>query len=161
MKLEKKYSSLTNIIKKRGVIDIDAVNACFKLLSAGNRIDKECAQRLGLHQLSEGRFMVLALLSEYEVLSPLEIANFSGVTKPTITSLIASLERECLIKRNNVPTDGRKIEISLTGEGSDLINKIFEEHSHWIVNITKNLTESEMKTLVSILDKMFMNTSDD
>ena len=161
MKLEKKYSSLTNIIKKHVMVDISAVKACFSLLSAGNRIDKECAKRLGVYQLSESRFMILTLLFEYEVLSPVEIANLSGVTKPTTTSLITSLEKDGLIKRSNAPSDGRKLEITLTEEGRELIQKVFQEHSYWIANITKNLTDSEMETLVCILDKMFRNASDD
>lgn len=161
MKLEKKYSSLINIIKKHGVADITAVKACFSLLSAGNRIDRECAKRLGIYQLSESRFMILTLLFDYEMLSPLEIAKLSGVTKPTITSLITSLEKDGLIKRSSVPSDGRKLEITLTEEGRELIQKLFMEHSQWIANITRNLTDMEMEVLVQILDKMFQNSSDD
>lgn len=159
VKLEKKYSSLINIIKKYGIVDLTAVKACFSLLSAGDRIDRECAERLGIYQLSESRFMILTLLFDHEILSPLEMAKLTGVTKPTITSLITSLEKDGLIKRSSVPSDGRKLEITLTEEGRELIEKLFMEHSQWIANITRNLTDMEMEALVQILDKMFQNSS--
>lgn len=161
MELEKKYSSLTQLIKKHKLADISAVETCFSLLSTANNIDKACAKRLGVYQLSESRFMILALLFEYNALSPLTIAELIGVTKPTITSLILSLQKEGLIKRNNVPEDGRKYEISLTEQGDKLIKTVFYQHSLWIANITQNITNSEMKTLICILDKIRRNTIED
>ncbi|NUF27678.1 MULTISPECIES: MarR family winged helix-turn-helix transcriptional regulator [Gilliamella] len=154
MKLEKKYISLARIIKKHKAANILSVEACFSILSTGMRIDKECAKRLSDYQLSEGRFMVLVLLFEHKVLSPQEIATLSGVTKPTITSFIHSLVKEKLVNKTEDITDGRKIDITLTKKGQDLIHRIFKEHSLWIANITKNLTDSEIKTLVCILNKM-------
>ncbi|PJR65800.1 hypothetical protein CWM52_07135 [Raoultella sp. T31] len=103
--------------------------------------------------------MILTLLFDHEILSPLEMAKLTGVTKPTITSLITSLEKDGLIKRSSVPSDGRKLEITLTEEGRELIQKLFMEHSQWIANITRNLTDMEMEALVQILDKMFQNSS--
>lgn len=161
MKLEKKYSSLTNIIEKHKIANISAVKTCFSLLSAANNIDKACAKRLGVYQLSESRFMILALLFEYNTLSPLTIAKLIGVTKPTITSLIISLQKEGLIQRKNVPEDGRKYIISLTEQGEKLIKIVFHQHSRWIANITKNITNSEMETLIFILDKIRQNTIED
>ncbi|WP_239373755.1 MarR family winged helix-turn-helix transcriptional regulator [Snodgrassella gandavensis] len=154
MKLEKKYTSLASIIKKHNVANTLAVEACFSLLSSGNRIDKECAKQLGNYQLSEGRFMVLVLLFEYKVLSPQEIAALSGVTKPTITSFIHSLVKDELVNKTDAPSDGRKIDLTLTEKGKNLISKIFKEHSLWIVGITKNLTDSEMETFICILNKI-------
>lgn len=161
MELEKKYSSLTQLIKKHKQADISAVETCFSLLSTANNIDKACAKRLGGYQLSESRFMILALLFEYNALSPLTITELIGVTKPTITSLILSLQKEGLIKRNNVPEDGRKYKISLTEQGEKLIKTVFHQHSLWIANITKNITNSEMETLICILDKIRRNTIED
>lgn len=154
MKLEKKYKSLANIIKKHGVANLLAVETCFSLLSTGNKIDRECAQRLGSFQLSEGRFMVLVLLFEYKVLTPQEIATLSGVTKPTISTFISSLLKDGLINKTAAYADGRKVDISLTEKGQNLISKIFKKHSLWIANITENLTESEMKTLNFLLNKI-------
>ena len=157
MDLERKYSALMEIIRKHKITDIDTVETCFYLLSAGKKIDKKCADRLGKHQLSEGRFMILALLLEYKVLSPQEIAKLSGVTKATMTSLISSLSSDNLIKKTTAPTDGRKFEITLTLKGEALINEVFKSHSVWISGITKNLTNPEMKQLIQLLKKIFQN----
>lgn len=154
MELEKKYISLARIIEKREAANLLSIEACFSILSAGMRIDKECAKRLSDYQLSEGRFMVLVLLLEHKVLSPQEIATLSGVTKPTITSFIHSLVKDELVNKTEVTTDRRKIDITLTKKGQNLIEIIFKEHSLWIANITKNLTDSEIKALICILNKM-------
>lgn len=155
MNLGKRYNSLRNIIKKSEEINITAITACFTLLSASNKIDEECAKRLRLYQLSESRFIILALLLEYESLIPLEIANLTGVTKPTITSLITSLEKDNLINKIPVPSDQRKSKIVLTEQGRYLIQEALKEHSRWIANITKNLTNYEKEYLIHILNKMF------
>lgn len=160
MKLETKYHSLMNIIEKHKVGDATALSACFSLLSAGNKIDKACATRLAVHQLSESRFLLLTLLFEYGALSPLALAQLSGVTKPTITSLTTALEKEGLIIRSDVAEDGRKFEISLTEAGRTLIGVVFQDHSRWITRITQNLSQQEMNLLVGLLDKMFVNNPD-
>lgn len=160
MDLEKKYKSLATIINKDGLANKLAVEACFSLLSAANRIDKECASRLGDYQLSEGRFMVLVLLLEYKVLSSQEIATLSGVTKPTMTTFISSLSKEGLVNKMEKRSDGRKIDITLTEKGQELITKIFKSHSLWITNITKNLTDSEMEKLIFLINRMFQHKGD-
>lgn len=160
MNLEKKYKSLAKIINKDNLANKLAVDACFSLLSAANKIDKECASRLGDYQLSEGRFMVLVLLLEYEVLSPQEIAKLSGVTKPTITMFISSLLKKGLINKTEAESDGRKMNITLTEDGRELITKLFKSHSQWITNITNKLTNSEMENLIFLLNKMFQHKGD-
>lgn len=160
MKLEKKYTSLASIIKKHKVANISAVEACFSILSTGKKIDKQCSERLSDFGLSEGRFMVLVLLFEYKMLTPQEIATLSGVTKPTITSLINSLVKDALVNKTDAPVDGRKINITLTHKGQVLIHKIFKDHSRWIASITQNLTDSEIETLIGILNKMFQLKED-
>lgn len=160
MDLEKKYKSLATIINKDDLANKLAVEACFSLLSAANKIDRECASRLGDYQLSEGRFMVLVLLLEYKVLSSHEIAKLSGVTKPTITTFISSLLKEGLINKTETQSDGRKMDITLTEKGHELITKLFKSHSLWITNITKKLTDSEMKNLIFLINKMFQHKGD-
>lgn len=157
MNLGKRYNSLRNIIQKSKEVDITAITACFTLLSVSNKIDQECAERLSKYQLSESRFIILALLFEYESLMPIEIANLTGVTKPTITSLITSLVKDNLINKIHVPSDHRKFQIALTEKGRNLIQRVFKEHSYWIASITKNLTNSEMEYLTNILNKIFGN----
>src|ERR1700692_45214 len=77
-------------------------------------------------ELSEGKLVVLLLLHQapHYRLTPSALAEAAGVTRGTITGLLAGLERSGLVKRNDHPDDGRMVTIELTQEGLDLLEQI-------------------------------------
>ncbi|GHD03372.1 hypothetical protein GCM10007320_63350 [Pseudorhodoferax aquiterrae] len=80
MNLEQKYLALFAEAERRGLPDVEGARLCFQTLSVAAGIDRGCVALLEPHGLSEGRFVLLALLdaSTYG-LAPNALAEQAGV----------------------------------------------------------------------------------
>ena len=106
--------------------------------------------------LSEGKLVVLLLLYQapHSRLTPSALAEAAGVTRGTITGLLAGLERSELIKRTQHPEDGRMFSIELTEAALDLFEQILPERITHIMQFMSSLTEEEQHHLRVLLEKM-------
>ncbi len=106
--------------------------------------------------LSEGKLVVLLLLYQapHSGLTPSALAEAAGVTRGTITGLLAGLERSGLIKRTQHPEDGRMFSIELTEAALDLFEQILPERINHIMEFMSSLTEEEQHHLRVLLEKM-------
>jgi DNA-binding MarR family transcriptional regulator len=94
-----------------------------------------------LHTLARGGPMRLTDLLKTEQLK-----------QPALTSLVARLEQDGLIKRRPDPTDGRAMLLSLTREGRQIVRS---RHAHRVARLTDlvdQLTDDERAVLVSSMD---------
>ncbi len=107
-------------------------------------------------ELSEGKFVLLLLLhrAPHHRLTPSVLAEAAGVTRATITGLLASLERSGLVKRTAHPEDGRMFSIELTQPALDLLEQILPERFNHIEELMSSLTEEEQHQLRALLEKM-------
>lgn len=158
--LEKKYLTLIDLVKHQDPHHAKKIAICLHVLSAANRIDKSCGDKLSHYNLSEGRFLILALLIQYDHLSPLEIAHHCGVTKATISALLQSLIKDQFINKALDPQDGRKQIITLTKTGRQLISQLFSIHTKWIEQLTDNFSQGEAEQLTQLLTKLLNNLRD-
>ncbi len=106
--------------------------------------------------LSEGKLVVLLLLRQapHYRLTPSALAQAAGVTRGTITGLLAGLERSGLVKRTEHPEDGRMFTIELTQQALALFEQILPERIHRIKEFMASLTEEERHQLIVLLEKM-------
>ncbi|HLZ64129.1 MAG TPA: MarR family transcriptional regulator [Ktedonosporobacter sp.] len=114
---------------------------------------------LGSFELSEGKVVVLLLLHqapEYR-LTPSVLAEAAGVTRGTITGLLAGLERSGLVKRSDHPEDGRKFSIGLTQRAIDIFERVLPERFQRIREFMSVLTTEEQQQLTTLLEKMSRN----
>src|SRR5579859_827646 len=112
-----------------------------------------------LFELSEGKVVVLLLLHqapEYR-LTPSVLAEAAGVTRGTITGLLAGLERSGLVKRSDHPEDGRKFSIELTQRAIDIFERVLPERFQRIREFMSVLTTEEQQQLTTLLEKMSRN----
>src|SRR2546425_283539 len=107
-------------------------------------------------ELSEGKFVVLLLLRQapHYRLTPSALAEAAGVTRGTITGLLAGLERSGLVKRTEHPEDGRMFSIELTQQALDLFEQVLPERFNHIGEFMSSLTEEEQHQLRALLEKM-------
>jgi DNA-binding MarR family transcriptional regulator len=107
-------------------------------------------------ELSEGKFVVLLLLRQapHYRLTPSALAEAAGVTRGTMTGLLAGLERSGLVERSEHPEDGRKFSIELTRRALDLFEQVLPERFKHIEEFMSSLTEEEQHQLRSLLEKM-------
>ena len=111
---------------------------------------------LGRYELSEGKLVVLMLLRQAPQyrLTPSALAEAAGVTRGTMTGLLAGLERSGLVKRDEHPGDGRMFTIELTEPALDLFERLLPERINRIVEFMSCLTEEEQHQLHALLEKM-------
>lgn len=86
------------------------------------------------------------------------IACFMGVSKPAVTGLINTLEKEGFVKREHNLVDRRKIEIVLTRKSLALFGK-FESRSIFVIDeflqsIPKDSLAQLNKTMVLLTEKL-------
>ncbi|AHG63421.1 MarR family winged helix-turn-helix transcriptional regulator [Advenella mimigardefordensis] len=153
MKLAQKYQALLQDAERRHIPNVDSMRVCFQTLSLATAIDRECADQLAPHGLSEGRFVLLFLLDAAKNgLAPNVLAQQAGVKRATITGLLDGLEREGLIERQLDSHDRRGVLIVLTSKGKQLAKTVVNQHSHWIAGIFGTLSTTEQKQLSTLLD---------
>ncbi|KMO44058.1 MarR family transcriptional regulator [Methylobacterium tarhaniae] len=157
--LAQKYAALLDRSEDQPEAIVEGMRTCFEVLSLTAAIDRDCAARLGLHDLSEGKFVLLFLLQDAEDgLSPHELAERAGITRGTVTGLVDGLERSGLVQRASNDIDRRKLTIRLTAGGAALIRRLTGEHSRWIGSLLSDLSAAERDTLRHLLAKVFART---
>ena len=158
MNLEQKYEALLAEAQRRQLPDVAGIRLCFQTLSLASAIDRDCAALLAPYRLSEGRFVLLFLLSSVsEGLAPNALAEQAGVTRATVTGLLDGLERESLIQRLADASDRRARRIRLTRKGKQMARKVLDQHGRWIAGLFGNLSVSERKQLALLFDKVAGN----
>lgn len=75
-------------------------------------------RQTGEPSLRPGWFAVLSLIGDNPGITPMALSRASGRDKSTITPVLRDLQREKLIRREDVPTDRRSYALHLTEEGA-------------------------------------------
>lgn len=159
MPLVRKYAALLAQSSEQPKDAADGMRACFEVLSLAAAIDRDCAARLGEHDLSEGKFVLLFLLNGAEEgLSPHELAEGAGVTRGTVTGLLDGLERSGFVRRGSNEIDRRKLTVQLTPNGAALARRLTGEHGRWIGALFSDLSYAERDTLRDLMAKVFART---
>jgi DNA-binding MarR family transcriptional regulator len=167
-----RYECLLEGAKKYPELNPSACEAYLNLLRTGDDVVSVVDKSLADHQISSGRFGVLMLLwntskrshdcSEGEhkgPRTPAELAEAAGVSRATMTGLIDTLERDDFVRRKPDPHDRRMMSVELTDEGNAFLNRMLPGHFHLIAELMEPLSESERKTLVSLLNKILQRSS--
>ncbi len=106
--------------------------------------------------LSEGKLVVLQLLHQAprERRTPSALAGAAGVTRGTMTGLLAGLERAGLVTRAVHPDDARMFTIELTAPARDLLERVLPERVARIMAFMAALTPDEQCQLRGLLAKL-------
>ncbi len=156
-----KYERLQRLAERYPSLDPTALEAHFTLLGVADQVSQAIAGNLARRGLSQGRFLVLVLLLEHypRPLSHSELAVLSGVTKGNITGLVDGLQHDGYVRRESSGVDRRVTPISLTAEGLQHVETILPDHCARIAALMGELSVSERKTLVSLLEKVLAGLS--
>ena len=84
----------------------------------------------------------------------------TGISGPSVTSLLDSLERKGYIKRSVNDEDARALSITVTEPGETLINKIHGIFRASEAKVTEGMTSEEKKTFKTLLKKAHRNITD-
>ena len=117
------------------------------------RRESATAQQLSLTERS-----TLGLLLQNGGLLPSELAAMEKITNQSMSQILNHLLEMGLIIRTNSETDKRKVIITLTDKGKQLILQIHKERDEWLAKaITGTCTAEEqeiIKKVISLLTKV-------
>ena len=100
---------------------------------------------------------VLTALRDGAKLSQIELARWAKVEQPTMAQLLARMERDGVVRREPDPADRRSSLISLTDEARAKLQAGREVLEQGNKDMTEGLSEDEVATLVSLLERILGN----
>jgi DNA-binding MarR family transcriptional regulator len=141
-------------------LDIPAVETCLAFLQATADVQGALETHFGRYGLSMGKFTLLMQLSQAGAVgsTPSACAARSGVSRATITGLLDGLERDGLVMRQASKDDRRRIAVCLTVKGQQLLERMLPDHFCRTSGLMDNLSHSEKKTLIKLLQKLQSGT---
>jgi DNA-binding MarR family transcriptional regulator len=151
-----KYEAIERRASRYPDIDPASVVSYLVLLRVASDVMDAMETYLARHDLSQGRFTVLALLNRDPTtpMSPSDLATRSGVTRATMTGLLDGLEREKLVRRKLDTADRRMLLIELTPGGRKMLDEICPDFYRRIAKVMGQLSEPEKNMLVGLLNKI-------
>ncbi|MBW7457796.1 MarR family winged helix-turn-helix transcriptional regulator [Paenibacillus sepulcri] len=136
---------------------IMSVDVFLTLYKTNHHLVKQLEEQLGSFELTLGRWCLLvALKSGGRAMLPSELSDDLAVTRANISNLLNALEQAGRIKREFDPSNRRRIFVSLTSEGHDVISQVWPVYEQTITrNVGSKLTIEEQEQLKGLLKKLF------
>jgi DNA-binding MarR family transcriptional regulator len=156
LRLSPRHQLFLDLVRQVPEADSASVETYVYFLRVAGDIFAQQQAFFGRYELSEGKLVVLQLLRQAPQyrLTPSALAEAAGVTRATMTGLLAGLERSGLVKRAQHPEDGRMLSIELTEPALDLFERLLPERIHRIAAFMSYLSEEEQHRLHALLEKM-------
>ncbi|HET7475153.1 MAG TPA: MarR family transcriptional regulator [Dermatophilaceae bacterium] len=98
------------------------------------------------HAVAPHQFSVLARLEETP-LTPRELAEIERVSAPSMSRTVAGLVEAGLAGRQDDPTDGRQVIISLTAQGRRVLGETRRSREQWMATRLRALSVEEREVL--------------
>ncbi|WP_416220821.1 MarR family winged helix-turn-helix transcriptional regulator [Cellulomonas sp. S1-8] len=98
--------------------------------------------------LSDPQFNVLAILLREGPTSPGRLAEHERIAAPAMTRTVGCLADQGLVSKQEHPTDGRQVVVSLTPAGEAEVNETRRRRDAWLAARLARLTPEERATLV-------------
>jgi DNA-binding MarR family transcriptional regulator len=135
------------------VQDLTNVELAARLRMTLGRLNRRVRQH-GTQALSSSQASTLASV---EALGPVrlgDLAAHEGVTAPTQSRLVASLEQQGLLRRMPDPEDRRATLLAITSQGRRQLERLRGERSAFLVSQLGTLSDEQRQALVMALDAL-------
>lgn len=124
------------------------------LLEAREAVMAHTRPGLRAHGLSDQQWRVLRVLGENGTVETGRIARDAYILGPSLTGVLARMERDGLIRRERDPQDQRRTVVEATAKGHRLVEKLshtVEAHYQWL---EKSLGKQKLAQLYQLLDEL-------
>lgn len=124
------------------------------LLQAREGVMAHLRPDLRAHGLSDQQWRVLRVLGEYGTMETGRIAREAFILGPSLTGVLARMERDGLIRREHDPSDRRRTVVEATARGRRLVDTISQTvlaHYQWM---EKALGKIKLEQLYGLLDEL-------
>jgi DNA-binding MarR family transcriptional regulator len=123
-----------------GIAVIDFTQAIGLLV---RRVRAEAAS----HELSLTEAAVMARLAQDGPTTTADLARAEGMKPQSMGTTIAALEEMGMVERKPHPTDGRQVNIELTGKGAAVRESAKDAKRTWLTQAIAQLDKQEQATL--------------
>ncbi len=101
-------------------------------------------------------FSVLSVMAHQPGVTSRQLCQLLNVLPPNMVVLLRDLDKRGLIERTPHPTDGRAMGLSLSASGKALMKKAEKAASEADAQGASHLSPSERKTLIRLLQKIYI-----
>ena len=122
------------------------------LLQARESVMAHTRPCLREHGLSDQQWRVLRVLGEHGTVETGRVAREAFILGPSLTGVLARMERDGLVRRERDPQDQRRSVVEATPRGQRLVEKLsrtIEEHYGWM---EKSIGKQKLAELYELLD---------
>ncbi|WP_025372466.1 homoprotocatechuate degradation operon regulator HpaR [Advenella mimigardefordensis] len=125
------------------------------LLKARESVMMRFRPMLRMHNLTEQQWRVLRAMSAAESsLRPMDLAQMTFISMPSLSRLLKTLEAKELITRGRLADDLRGSEFGLTDAGCDIVEEIAPHSEETYAQIEKMLGHAELEQLYRLLEQV-------
>jgi homoprotocatechuate degradation regulator HpaR len=124
------------------------------LLQAREAVMAHTRPSLREHGLSDQQWRVLRVLGELGVVETGRVAREAFILGPSLTGVLARMERDGLIRRARDPADQRRTVVEATPKGTRMVQQLsesIEAHYAWM---EKSLGKQKLSQLYVLLDEV-------
>lgn len=124
------------------------------LLQARESLMSRSRPGLREHGLSDQQWRVLRVLGEHGTLETGQVAREAYILGPSLTGVLARMERDGLVKRERDPADQRRTVVEATAKGRRMVERLsrtVEAHYEWLEH---SLGKQKLAQLYQLLDEL-------
>ena len=118
-------------------------------------------EKIGDAQLTPLQFAALVKLRDLKEVSQNHLGRLTAMDAATMQGVIKRLASRNLIKRRPDPDDRRRLIVSLSAEGYDLVNTLVSSGSDITAQTLEPLCPAERKQFLDLLTKLAQLSSND
>lgn len=132
--------------------DMTAMAAVQSIYRAANAIRNHMERTvLAPHGLTWTGWVVLWVVWIWGDIESRHVAVEAGISKGTLTGVVTTLEGKTLVRKTAHPDDGRRVILSLTREGQELMKVLFPEFNAAEREVITGLTDSDAVKVTATL----------
>ena len=124
------------------------------LLQAREAVMAHTRPSLREHQLSDQQWRVLRVLGEHGAVEVGRVAREAFILGPSLTGVLARMERDALITRSRDPEDQRRTMVEATPQGMKLVKRLSTSIEAHYDFMEKSLGKAKLRQLYDLLDEL-------
>jgi DNA-binding MarR family transcriptional regulator len=101
--------------------------------------------------VTNSQFRMLMFIQKHPGAPLLDVAEHLGLTSPTTSTTIDELVCNQLVKRESSTEDRRKVALTLTDEGQNTLEEVFNHSRDQLASILSPLSQQELGTVFQAL----------
>jgi len=118
------------------------------------RVGRELRREARAEGISPEQVSLLVAVKYTPGIGIRDLAAHERISAPALTKHVDRLERDGLVARTPNPDDGRRIGITLTGEGQRVLRRIRSRRTAWLATRLRGLGDDELAAVEAAIEPL-------